>query len=76
LNAGTVKLSQTPVTVPVAVYDLQGSLANRTCIGELTLTQATQLVEEKDAYVSYFFGSVGYRLNENESWHFYLLVII
>ena len=69
-NYGKVISGSGNLGVPVAIYDLQGAMAHRTCVGELTLEEATQLVEEKDAYVSYFFGSAGYRTNENESWHF------
>jgi hypothetical protein len=69
-NYGKVISGPRNFGVPVAIYDFQGAMAHRTCVGELTLEEATQLVEEKDAYVSYFFGSAGYRTNENESWHF------
>jgi hypothetical protein len=69
-NYGKVVTGPNNPDVAVAIYDLKGGLAHRTCIGELTLTQATQMVEEQNAYVTYFFGSSGYRDNDNNSWHF------
>jgi hypothetical protein len=69
-NYGKVISGPRNTSVAVAIYDLQGALAHKTCVGELRLTEATQLVEEKNAYVSYFFGSSGYRTGTDGPWQF------
>jgi hypothetical protein len=72
LNFNYGKLISGPrnIDVTVAVYDLGGVMVHRTCMGELTLDDATLMVEEKNAYVSYFFGSSGFRLSDDDPWHF------
>jgi hypothetical protein len=80
-NYGKVVAGPNNRDVAVAIYDLEGKLAHRTCVGEVTLREATQMVEEQDAYISYFFGSSGYRVNDGFSWEFlsdkqYLMALV
>lgn len=69
-NYGKVVTGSNNPDEAVAIFDLQGRLSHKRCEGELTLAQATDLVETQDAYVSYFFGSSGFRISFNDPWHF------
>jgi hypothetical protein len=69
-NYGKVVAGPNNPDTVVAVYDSAGKLAHRTCIGEMTLALSAQEVEQPNVYYSYFFGSPGYRMDDNQSWQF------